>query len=385
MNQEFKDWNNELNQIGKIILEKERECLERLGRGLTPDNCDERYPDQYFKKVGYNLWAGYEKNGVQVQYPHFEEYGGGSGGELKDKRTPAKMKSIRSSSAMTYNLLGNKRIELINGTERFSEGTYDIEYEKQLYTIRENSQPANLDAYLYKKDSQEAIFCEMKMLEWIFNKPGALKEAYTNAKVYYSNTAEDTKTTDAFLKAIKILKAEMPTYEEAICYKPLEKDGVLVLNRKGKQRNEAVKGFVQHFYRYDAWQMFKHTLGIYNMTSEITREEISVLIAGTRTKKGRSIVELPKLHKVTLLNVVFEPSENLFTGELKEIYKRVKELERENFIQFRNAMVESGVVEAFDRDCHIDFDMQYMSAAQFMDCFDLGERKDFLERYRLGV
>ena len=248
MNKEFKGWNKELNQIGNIILEKERECMESLGRGLTPDNCDERYPDQYFKEVGYNLWAGYEKNGVQIQYPHFEEYGGGSGSELRDKSTPAKMKSIRSSSAMTYNLLGNKKIKLTKGTERLSEGTYDIEYEKQLYTIRNNPQPANLDAYLYKKDSQEAIFCEMKMMEWIFNKPGFLKDAYTDAEAYYSSAADNTKTTDAFLKAIKMLKAEMPTYE-------------------------TVKGPVQHFYRYDAWQMFKHILGIYNMTSDITRKK----------------------------------------------------------------------------------------------------------------
>lgn len=381
----MKSWNKELNQIGNIILEKERECLESLGRGLTSNNCDERYPDQYFKEVGYNLWAGYEKNGVLVQYPHFEEFGGGSGGELKDKNTPAKMKSIRSSSAMTYNLLGNKRIDLIKGTERLSEGIYDIEYEKQLYTIRKNSQPANLDAYLYKKNTQEAIFCEMKMMEWILNKPGFLKEAYSDAGVYYSNAANDSKTTDAFLKAIEILKSEMPTYEETLYCKSPEKAEIPVLNNKGKQRNEAVKGRVQHFYRYDAWQMFKHTLGIYNMTSEVTQKEISRLIADTRTKKGRSIVEIPELHKITLLNVVFEPSENLFTGELKEIYQRVKELEHENFIQFRKAMAESGVVEAFDRDCHIDFDIQYMSAAQFMDCFDLGERKDFLERYRLGV
>lgn len=70
---------------------------------------------------------------------------------------------------------------------------------------------------------------------------------------------------------------------------------------------------------------------------------------------------------------------------MKEIYQRVKELERENFMQFRKAMVGSGVVEAFERDCHIDFDIQYMSAAQFMNCFELGERKDFLERYRLKI
>ena len=354
MNKEFKGWNKELNQIGKIILEKERECLESLGRGLTPDNCDERYPDQYFKEVGYNLWAGYEKNGVQVHYPHFKEYGGADGGELKDsEKTPAKMKSIRSSSAMTYNLLGNESVE-IKGTERFSKGTYKVEYEKKLYTLKGNPHPANLDAYLYKKDSQEAIFCEMKMMEWIFNKPGFLREAYCDAGNYYSSAAADTKTTDAFLKAIKMLKAEM-----------LPDEGI--------------------FYRYDAWQMFKHTLGIYNMTSDITRKEISRLITNSRAKNGRSIAEVPELHKVTLLNVVFEPSEGLFTGELKEIYQRVKELERENFMQFRKAMVESGVVEAFERDCHIDFDIQYMSAAQFMNCFELGERKDFLERYRLKI
>ena len=354
MNKEFKGWGKALNQIGNIILDKERECLESMGRGLTLDNCDERYPDQYFKEVGYNLWAGYEKDGARVQYPHFKEYGGADGGELKDsEKTPAKMKSIRSSSAMTYNILGNESVEM-KGTERFSEGTYKVEYEKKLYTIKRSPHPANLDAYLYKKDSQEAIFCEMKMMEWIFNKPGSLRKAYYDAEKYYSSAAADTKTTDAFLKAIEMLKAEMP-------------------NNKGI------------FYRYDAWQMFKHTLGIYNMTSDITRKEISRSIANSRAKNGRAIAEVPELHKVTLLNVVFEPSESLFTGELKEIYQRVKKLEHENFEQFKEAMVKSGVVKAFERDCHIDFDIQYMSAAQFMDCFELGERKDFLERYRLGV
>ena len=34
--------------------------------------------------------------------------------------------------------------------------------------------------------------------------------------------------------------------------------------------------------------------------------------------------------------------------------------------------------------CGVDFDIRYMTAAEFMDCFDVGSRKAYLERYRLS-
>lgn len=83
------------------------------------------------------------------------------------------MASIASSSAMTFNLLGNHSVTVKEG-QRFSPGQYSITYEKQLYTLKKGSKTANLGAFLKNEIEREAIFCEMKMLEWI-GTPPALK------------------------------------------------------------------------------------------------------------------------------------------------------------------------------------------------------------------
>ena len=351
---DLKAINKNLKAIGKEVLEQERLCLESLGRSLKNANYGGKYAEQYYAEVGQNLWAGIPQGDPLITYPHFEEYGRGSGRELEDSKdnvTPAKMKSIRSSSAMTYNLLGNKQIDLISGCNYFSEGTYSVEYEKQLYTIKRNLQPANLDAYLYNEDKGEGIFCEMKMMEWIFNEPGNLKEAYENPELYYANCVCGEKTVEAFQKAIYMLKGAM-------------------LVRTG----------ADHFFRYDAWQMFKHTLGIYNMTSSITKDEMSRLC----TKSETGIKMLPTCKKITLVNVIFEPGKEILSDDLQIAYEKVCEMEHEDFETFRQIMISSGVVERFKADCGIDFYIRYMTAAEFMDCFDVGSRKSYLERYRLS-
>jgi hypothetical protein len=37
---------------------------------------------------------------------------------------------------------------------------------------------------LYCADTQEAVVCEMKLAEWLLNRPGALKEAYFDRAAY---------------------------------------------------------------------------------------------------------------------------------------------------------------------------------------------------------
>ena len=46
-----------------------------------------------------------------------------------------------------------------------------------------NGRPANLDAFLYCDYKKEAIACEMKMTEWLFDKPGKLRNAYLNPPI----------------------------------------------------------------------------------------------------------------------------------------------------------------------------------------------------------
>lgn len=231
-----------MNLINEV-LEKERTILKQVGHELTEDsaNCD--YPNTHYYSYSDNL---YEPMGER----HKKEYGGGSGGELGclGKR-PAKMASIRSSSAMTFNLLGNDTIVMKENHMGHTPGKYKIEYEKQISTIHNGrgQQPANLDAFLVSEKEDELIFCEMKMLEWFSKNTGILKEAYKEDKNYFLG-----EETAQFLKAIELIEA-FGTSQGSFVY-------------------------------YDVWQMFKHTLAIYNYMAE----------KGWQNYK-----------KITLVNVIF--------------------------------------------------------------------------------
>ena len=107
-------------------------------------------------------------------------YGSADGNELEEK-----MRALRSSSAMTYNLLGNGTVKVKEDSPFFVPGKYMVSYEKQLATIKRNPHKANLDAYL--EGEKQLIFCEMKMTEWLFNRPGYLRESYMRKEYILSN------------------------------------------------------------------------------------------------------------------------------------------------------------------------------------------------------
>lgn len=150
---------------------------------------------------------------------HVEEYRRGGGSELDDK-----MRALRSSSAMTFNLLGNGSVDVLwNG----SWGSYDVSYEAQLPT-RAIGLPANLDAMLVNKE--HVIACEMKMLEWLLGKPSVLKSAYRRRETY-----RDERAANTFLNLADTL---------------FDQNGLPLLAR------------------YDAAQMFKHALALYSSCAE---------------------------------------------------------------------------------------------------------------------
>ena len=141
------------------------------------------------------------------------EYLNGDGEELNDGR----IKSIRSSAAMIYNLLGNEDVVLSKNLF-LQEGKYVKEFELQLATLKRSPRKANLDAWLFNNECE--IFIESKCLEWVENRyEKELKDSYFNSRTYfYPDTAE------IFVDAAKQI------------------------------------GLSQ----YDSCQMFKHTLAIYN-------------------------------------------------------------------------------------------------------------------------
>ena len=180
------------------VLKEEKRILKELGYELNESCANPEYPDKYYKDYVYNLY----ENMIDL---HKIEYGGGSGGELHETDSkPAKMAAIRSSSAMTFNILGNTDIVLKEENAlNHSAGKYYITYEKQHETIDngKKQQPANLDAMLVSEDGEELIFCEMKMLEWFSKNSGELKLAYKTEKNYIH-----PELAPQFLKAIDVLE-----------------------------------------------------------------------------------------------------------------------------------------------------------------------------------
>lgn len=332
-------------KLKKELVQLECAALEAAGHPLneSTQHKNQRYAAEYFADYQNNLFG-------KMSEVHRAQYELGNGDELSDKKSPAKMKSIFSSSAMTYNMLGNDEIRAKDNNGIFAPGAYKIEYEKKLFTVRSRKNfPAHLDAFLLNRAN--AIFCEMKMIEWLRDNPGLLKHAYFEDAKYFSDVAGGSDALDAFKALRDLLCAEMSEFEVGDEYDP------------------------HRFERYDAWQMYKHILGIYNMSSAVTKNEISAC-------QTNDIKMLPNLKKAVLVNVVFEPSAEVFSDHVRKTYCDTRAMERGEFSVFKKCVEESGVIAVFKKDCGIDFSVELLTAAEFMDCFDLAERASYLQRYR---
>ena len=198
---------------------------------------------------GYQFYLSNYKDNIYkpMNLCALNSYAQGSGNELEDK-----MRSVRSSSAMTYNLFAND-CAVINSLppKKFSlpKGTYTVEYEKQLPTLNLPLAPkANLDAFLIKEDEESytIIACEMKMCEWLTNHKYELKEAYISDKdnYFYPETA------DTFIKVGHQISTS--EFENSYC---TTDDGDTITDYLFKPSK---------FKTYDAPQMFKHSLACYN-------------------------------------------------------------------------------------------------------------------------
>lgn len=281
---------------------------------------------------------------TEMAEEHVEQYGGGSGGEMKPKKEgeAAKMAALRSSSAMTFNLVGNYGIRIKDNPFEFALGDYKVEYEKQMRTLAMSlGRPANLDALLthtpFEKD-KEAIFCEMKMMEW-HTKP--------------SKTELDEK------------------YKEEAYY--FLKEAYEVFRPKIDQIKEA------DFQRYDACQMFKHTLAIFNATFTGNIDANVDLL-----EKQREVLQLHgKFKKITLANVVYQiPEKELVGTEIETKYKDMHEQEQKEFDKFKKIMLDNKLIELFKKKCGVDFDIVFIPTKDFIGIMEKSEaEKKYLERY----
>ncbi len=247
-------------------------------------------------------------------------YRSGDGNEMEEK-----MRALRSSSAMTYNLLGNGTIEVKEDSPFFVPGKYSISYEKQLPTIKRNPRKANLDAYL--EGEKQLIFCEMKMTEWLFNRPGSLRESYKRKELY---------------RYPEIFDAAMACQEEILLKEPSDH-----------------KTYYSSLEQYDGVQMFKHLLAVYNFAAE----------------HHSSIPQ-----SIRLVNCVWHlPASADIAEPARKEYQQREIKEHQEFQRFYASTKQ--MREAFAA-LGIDFDILLMTAEEFSDQFiRTAEQKKYLARY----
>lgn len=259
-------------------------------------------------------------------------YGEGAGNEI----STGKMGALKSSSALTYNLFGNGKAEIIHATHGIGNGNYTVEFEKKYKTIKRSNAPAHLDAFLYCSDSKEAIACEMKMTEWLFNKPSALSASYLIHERYI-----DSIGGEAFVKIAEQLQ------------------GIPIIDNNGKCTKYEAK-----FKNYDAAQMFKHALALYRDCYE------------NRSNQEQNI------QKLTLLNCVWTLTspQKLETVKAQQQYSNTLSKETTEFENFSTLMEPIKVL--FKKVLGIDFDIRFCTFAELLSMLNKTEDElKKLQRY----
>ena len=180
------------------------------------DKISEKKRPYYFEKLECNILPEGMKKAAKEAY----EKGGGQEFNLK-------MRALRSSSAMTFNIFGNDSVTIESG-HKLTSGTYDIVYEKKFSTLR--SAKANIDVCL--KNDNEILLFEMKMAEWLLNSPSKLRRSYLREEGY-----PDKEFFDVIKKIIDKYRSEKSAYD----------------------REE----YSSETTYFDVFQIIKHIFGIY--------------------------------------------------------------------------------------------------------------------------
>ena len=260
----------------------------------------------------------------------YGSYCNGSGNELESK-----MKALRSSSAMTYNLFNNHSLVSLKSYPKnnISSGKYTVEFEKQMFTLDESktTMPANLDAFLTCGDT--VVACEMKMLEWFSTNNSVLKSAYVTESCY------DSVSQGKVFEAFRSFAAHL-----------IDKNEQIVVD-------EEIKEYKTYFKRYDCFQMFKHILACYNYCA-----------------KHKNI------KKLTLVNCVWEIKNPDSIKSLPQSYKTISNEEHAEFKLFKDLSCKAKIVFA---DIGVDFNVEYIPYYEFAEnVVELSdEEKEYLKRY----
>lgn len=298
----------------------EIKLLDKLKYNLK--NVKKLTDEDFWKKNGNittNKAEYYLKNYLQnincdsMNMRHKKSYSDAQGGELRPNKwgvTP--MAALRSSAALAYNIFGNKETcELVENPWGLIKGEYSLTYEwKEAETIKGHR--ANIDVHLSNEEFGSHMFVEMKMFE-----PLAKSHPFKS-------------------------------YERYITYGGIPEPIVRALEDFDKAPSEY----------FDAFQMIKHLLALYNYF---------------KSKNNAK--------KVVLVNCHWEPKEfvdyenrNRNAISLKEKYERYNECAK-------RFMENSAFVELFEQ---INVELFLDACSHFELLKALGkERDEYLKRYEI--
>lgn len=249
---------------------------------------------------------------------HMREYAQGIGVELGEK-----MRALRSSSAMTFNLLGNHCVRIADPALA-PKGVYSITYEYQLPTLQGNPSKANLDARLLVENKSAVVYCEMKMAEWMLGWMKMLRASYLDSSRYLI----PEKDAAVFVELFSGLVKGEP-------------------NRKGSRKTR--------FSRFDALQMAKHLLAIY---SNLEKEEAP---------------------SIKLVNCIWEVRDPSLLAPYEQKYRTWLAAERNEFSDFVRCA--QPVIELFEKR-GFAMAVEYMPVDRLLACLDkTADQKAKLARY----
>lgn len=305
-----------------IILKELRKRLLTLEIINSNDFLSQNPEDSH-----YYYLDKYEKNLItKMDMQHFEEYSSGDGNELIDNSRPAKMKALRSSSALIFNLIGNKSVKVKTAKFGIDKGYYSVQYEKKFKTLVGSTKPASLDACLISLDKSSCVLCEMKMFEWFAIQSPKISDSYLNQKRYF-DTASFNEFHDIFAAMIK-------------------------------SPNKV---------RYDSPQMLKHLLGIYNTLLDA---------------KNNPDSDFYSVRKITLLNCVWELENiSLLKNNCKDYLVMVQQ-EHNEYNIFRTRI--QPIIDLFKNKFNVDFELYYVTHKEFIELLDKSQpEENYLSRYNI--
>ena len=307
-----------INKLWRFVYDAIR---QRAEAGLEKPTAD-LYADKQ-----HCHFADYRDNLLAKMSPKvYDAFAKGSGNELQGK-----MAAVYSSSAMTFNIFGNGPVEVKKNTCGWSVGKYTLQYERQLPVLKRGGK-ANLDAQLI--DGKEIIFFEMKMQEWLFYKPSRLVRAYLHDEARYYNRE--------MFSVVKTLIKE-------------------IMNKSASDD----KSYSCRYKHFDAFQIIKHIIGIYNGVAgkkdEFAKAKKITLVVGDWTIPISVVKDMP--------------------ADLQKIYKDIElEMQKET-ADFQKRLSD---IQAMFTAKNVSFSVEFRTVKEILSC--LGKEEDKAgKRYLQGI